>query len=247
MTFDLSKLKKAKQQGTYHHPKCDKIVITDAPQGLAAIRDPQVMAVIWQRTLTPELQEAIKEQIETHGAKALFDRYASRSRSSSPFVLTRFGGLKNRGDLTATSLKSNFSTPLYNDMNFLTQSFANVIEQKTVGARLSIRAPEIEVPNKHGDLFGIHIDQGIDVRLHTTYAGQGMGYVPQNICFGEGKSLREQYEKGILHTDQLSAGDVVIFKGASQKAKKGVKANSLPHFEIPTEAKRMAFIVSYTR
>jgi len=133
-------------------------------------------------------------------------------------------------------------------MNFLTQSFSSAIRQGNVGARLSIRGKSMPVPDKHDDLFKLHIDQGIKARLHTVYEGAAMHYVPQRVRYGEGRALREQYKNGRLHTCQFNAGDAVVFKGGKSPARRGTLSGGLMHFEkLVAGENRMAFISSYAR
>lgn len=174
----------------------NSIKYTPEVYDLSDIYDDNLNLVLWQRCLSPELNNDVAGLLNTH----------------SNFALRGVLKPSEVNDWLRGSLKQQAFTALENDMTFLAEVFADLFDLTHVGLRLELLNKTL-CPR-------FHVDK-LSCRLVTTYSGKTTEWLTEDNVnrdkLGSGANGLPDEASGIYLNKALiqaaSAGDVLLMKG----------------------------------
>lgn len=185
-------------------PPFNGIETTDALDGLAAIRQPGTELVIWQRSLSPSLNDWI-------GNLAPMDLPHLRILVQPVDLRSALAPLLDESGLSGGPMRDR----LVDDIEDLVGAFARVVNADLVDVRLE----RIE----HDACWKFHRDT-VEARLLTTYRGPTTEWVP--MAHAERAIEQQKGFDGPLK--RLGLHDVALFKGSCAGPNSGIVHRSPP-------------------
>jgi hypothetical protein len=197
------------------------------PSVLASIYDEDLNIAVWQRTLAPNLKQAVASFVE---ANPTFK--ASMTVTANDVLPSLIDDLG----------KTEAITPLVEDIARLVEMFCCLFELKRVGLRLTVLS--------HAMCPRFHVDR-IPCRLVTTYQGSATQWLTNAAAdrsmLGHANGGRPDHESGLYsHSDnvqQLKAGDMSLLKGELWEGNEGA---GLIHRSPSTDLSRLLLTLDFS-